>query len=648
MIKNQYVLSFLVIIQISSQSLNSSNAIEKHSSSFNSLIEKYLLDGEVFNSYLSYTQYLEFLNKLQQLYPSLITLSSIGNTYENNKIPLIIISSSNKETKPKSSILINGMHHARETVSMMMNLYIILHLVSAPNYILEELLSTTTIYFIPIVNVDGYKLISEIYKRTNNIEKCYIRKNRRPHDTIKCRKDEEIGVDLNRNYGVEFGIDNEGSSDRPCSEDYRGTSPFSEPETQAIKKFFEEHPEIKIAINYHTFGNLVITPFNCYTNEKSDKLLKENYPQLFEFYKEFEKEANYPHDFLFGNGHKTIKYKANGDASDWMLHERKALSFSPELGNGERVSDTFFPNKSLTFDILESNLPSAIYAIQKSGYYLKAHLNNSYYHHCESYFFNIQGSLINCDSDENSFIFIVFSIKNEGFSDFLPNQTPDLLDNNDKMVIDFGLIRMKSLCLVTSEGEINTDVDNSVKCESIQTQSNHKRTKDEDPPFEISFDINKPIPSRKQLNFLLKVTVDKEILKVLIDDFRAGNISQKIISIKKSSKTSFPGYSLYPKSNNTKKPVTWNFFDPSFDVYNSNITQSFVAQKFPEMPLTSMLLILFVVVGTCLIIFLIYIGLKWYKKRKTLNEQVTDLPTISIDNTIPSQKDPTYIELPSK
>ena len=138
MIKNQYVLIFLVIIQISSQSLNSSNAIEKHSSSFNSLIEEYLLHGEVFNSYLSYTQYLEFLNKVQQLYPSLITLSSIGNTYENNKIPLIIISSSNKETKPKSSILINGMHHARETVSMMMNLYIILHLVSAPNYILEE------------------------------------------------------------------------------------------------------------------------------------------------------------------------------------------------------------------------------------------------------------------------------------------------------------------------------------------------------------------------------------------------------------------------------------------------------------------------------------------------------------------------------
>lgn len=648
MIKNQYVFFFLLIVQILSQTLGSSNEIEKHSSTFNGLVEKFLSNGEVFNSYLSYTQYLEFLNKIQASYPSLITLSSIGNTYENNIIPLLIMSSSNKEAKPKSSILINGMHHAREAASMMMNLYIILHLVSAPNFILEELLSKTTIYFIPIVNIDGYKLISEIYKNTNNIEKCYIRKNRRPHDTVKCRKNEEIGVDLNRNYGVEFGIDNEGSSNRPCSEDYRGAGPFSEPETQAIKKFFEEHPEIKIAINYHTFGNLVITPYNCYTNEKSDKLLKENYPLFFEFYKEFEKEANYPHNFLFGNGDKTIKYKANGDASDWMLHERKALSFSPELGNGEKVSDTFFPNKSLTFDILQSNLPSAVYAIQKSGYYLKAHLNNSYYHHCGSYSLRAKGNLIKCDSDENSFIFILFAIKNEGFSDFITKQAQGLLDSKGRMIINFGPIRVKSLCLVTSEDEINVGVDNSVKCESIQTQSNHKRTKDEDEPFEISFDISKPIPSRKQLNFLLKVTVDKETLKIFIDDFREGGILQKILTIKKSSKTSFPGYSLYPKNNNIKKPVTWNFFDPSFDVYNSNITQSFSEQKFPDMSTNTLLLVLFTIVGTCLVMFLIYIGLKWYKKRKILNERVKDLPSIAIDKTIPSQKDPTYIEIPSK
>ena len=45
------------------------------------------------------------------------------------------------------------------------------------------------------------------------------------------------GVDLNRNYGFRFGFDDKGSSPDPCSEYYRGSAPFSEPETKAIRDF---------------------------------------------------------------------------------------------------------------------------------------------------------------------------------------------------------------------------------------------------------------------------------------------------------------------------------------------------------------------------------------------------------------------------
>ena len=110
------------------------------------------------NAYLNYNEYLDFLKDLQSFYPSLITISDIGKTYENNTIPLIKLSSSNENNKCNSSILFDGMHHSREPVSMMMNLYLLLHLLETPQPILEELLSTTTIYFIPIVNIDGYKL----------------------------------------------------------------------------------------------------------------------------------------------------------------------------------------------------------------------------------------------------------------------------------------------------------------------------------------------------------------------------------------------------------------------------------------------------------------------------------------------------------
>ena len=139
------------------------------------------------NAYLNYNEYLDFLKDLQSFYPSLITISDIGKTYENNTIPLIKLSSSNENNKCNSSILFDGMHHSREPVSMMMNLYLLLHLLETPQPILEELLSTTTIYFIPIVNIDGYKLNSETFEKEQSTANCFVRKNRHENKTIKGR-----------------------------------------------------------------------------------------------------------------------------------------------------------------------------------------------------------------------------------------------------------------------------------------------------------------------------------------------------------------------------------------------------------------------------------------------------------------------------
>lgn len=36
--------------------------------------------------------------------------------------------------------------------------------------------------------------------------------------------------------------------------------------------------------------------------------------------------------YITGNGASTIAYTANGEASDWMLHELGIYALSPELG----------------------------------------------------------------------------------------------------------------------------------------------------------------------------------------------------------------------------------------------------------------------------------------------------------------------------
>lgn len=47
-----------------------------------------------------------------------------------------------------------------------------------------------------------------------------------------------------------------------CAEDYRGSAPFSEPETQAMKAFIETQ-HFEAAFNYHAFGQYFNIPNSC-------------------------------------------------------------------------------------------------------------------------------------------------------------------------------------------------------------------------------------------------------------------------------------------------------------------------------------------------------------------------------------------------
>ena len=69
-----------------------------------------------------------------------------------------------------------------------------------------------------------------------------------------------------------------------CQDDYRGPSAFSEPETRAMRDFIQKWHNIKIAINLHAYGNLLIHPFN-YDDKVNGKLHTE-FPRAEDFYKE--------------------------------------------------------------------------------------------------------------------------------------------------------------------------------------------------------------------------------------------------------------------------------------------------------------------------------------------------------------------------
>ena len=77
--------------------------------------------------------------------------------------------------------------------------------------LLNDFFQAHSIYVIPVVNMDGFYEISENWNETKELE--MVRKNLKGENKVKCPiKGDEKGVDLNRNYDMAFGINEEGSS----------------------------------------------------------------------------------------------------------------------------------------------------------------------------------------------------------------------------------------------------------------------------------------------------------------------------------------------------------------------------------------------------------------------------------------------------
>ncbi|MCL4134687.1 UNVERIFIED_CONTAM: hypothetical protein GTU68_013932, partial [Idotea baltica] len=151
-----------------------------------------------------------FLKGIASANPDRVTTTDIGKSYEGRSIWMVTIKSG---TAPSErSVIVDAGIHAREWIAPAVALYFIDMLIKQP-----EIAEGVEFRIIPVVNPDGY-----VYSHTSNR---LWRKNRRITSNRRCR-----GVDLNRNWSYRWGEG--GSSSDECSEIYRGTSAFSEPETR--------------------------------------------------------------------------------------------------------------------------------------------------------------------------------------------------------------------------------------------------------------------------------------------------------------------------------------------------------------------------------------------------------------------------------
>lgn len=267
--------------------------------------------------YHTYAEMLAMLDDMAAKFPHLVKprahVSDTLLTHEQRPLWYVKISDDPLLDENEPQVLYTALHHAREPGSMSQMLFFMWYLLE--NYDtrpeIRYLLDNEELYFIPCVNPDGVLFNEAIEPLGGGL----WRKNRRDNG------DGTFGVDLNRNYGHQWGITDQGSSPDPATDVYRGPAPFSEPESRMVRDFCRAHPFV-FAHNYHTHGNLLIYPW-AYNATLADSA-------FFHFARLFTRENRYKAGITF----ETVGYAVNGSAEDWMHAERGTYGYTPEVGRG--------------------------------------------------------------------------------------------------------------------------------------------------------------------------------------------------------------------------------------------------------------------------------------------------------------------------
>ena len=311
------------------------------------------IDGFGFGSMGGYYTFAEIAANLDSMYaqyPNLITQKySIGSSHESRTIWAVKISDNPNINEDEPKVGFDALVHAREPQSMATLMYYMWYLLQ--NYGTDPevtyLVNNREIYCVPCFNPDGYE-----YNRTTNPNGGGMwRKNRRNNSG-------SYGVDLNRNFGYQWGYDNIGSSPTPSSETYRGPSAFSEPECQAVRdlailKSYATH------FNMHTYGGYILYPFGYIDQETPDSLT----------YREFAQLLTSSSGYSYGTGPQLLGYPSNGSIRDWMYGEQtlknKTYGYTIEIG------DDFWPLQSQIFPIAQQNLRTMLYQSFLAGAFVK-------------------------------------------------------------------------------------------------------------------------------------------------------------------------------------------------------------------------------------------------------------------------------------
>ncbi|HSE41948.1 MAG TPA: M14 family metallopeptidase, partial [Acidobacteriota bacterium] len=301
----------------------------------------------------TFTEALKVLQDFRRNYKELISAPiEIGRSIEGHPIFAFRISDNADVNENEPEVLYTALHHAREPQSLMTLLYFMEKLLQGygKNQEITFLIDNRQLWFIPVVNPDGYIYNEEVSPAGGGL----WRKNRRRNS------DGSLGVDLNRNYSFKWGYDNFGSSPRTADETYRGTGAFSEPETTAIRDFVKSRKFV-LNLNYHSYRDFLIYPWG-YKDEETP------HAQVFKEYATWMTRIN---RYGLGTSFQTLGYLTNGEADDWFYgdlnRKNRVLSMTPEVGGFE---ENFWPSPNRIKPLAQENFQANLALAWLAGGYI--------------------------------------------------------------------------------------------------------------------------------------------------------------------------------------------------------------------------------------------------------------------------------------
>jgi carboxypeptidase T len=265
--------------------------------------------------YFTYAEMTAAMLALQTANPTLVTRFTIGNSAAGTPIYGVKISDNVASDEAEPEVLFTALQHAREAIGGTSMIFFMQYLVANYNnadQVIKNLVDNREIYIIPCLNPDGY---SYNYSGVSGYPVTgggLWRKNRR----FTGGAASNIGVDLNRNYGVDWG--NCAGASSSCGstvqtdDTYFGTSAFSEPETQALRDFVYQRHFIN-SIDQHCFGPYYSLPYGRPTLHPVLSHVDSSYytyvPALMGLY----------NGHRAGNSPETVAYEVAGGIKDWLL-----------------------------------------------------------------------------------------------------------------------------------------------------------------------------------------------------------------------------------------------------------------------------------------------------------------------------------------